>query len=128
MNIFLKLIGFHVSLGKTVLSLPRFFSFPKSTVLSKDDKKVLQKAHISNFFFLSNGHRMSCNTSVTHLDVSSLKRVEQAPVHLLPCEIEHNGVAQVSQYFTATTKHLKQGTQIPFFNPLAVLLYQKYLK
>ncbi|XP_013861403.1 ribonuclease H2 subunit C [Austrofundulus limnaeus] len=57
---------------------------------------------------------MSCNTSVTHLDASSLKRAEQVPVHLLPCEIEHNGVAQVSQYFTATTKDHKQEKTVSF--------------
>ncbi|XP_037531724.1 ribonuclease H2 subunit C [Nematolebias whitei] len=57
---------------------------------------------------------MSCNTSVTQLDVSSLGRVEQVPVHLLPCEIEYNGVAQVSQYFTATTKDRNQEKTVSF--------------
>ncbi|XP_017263501.1 ribonuclease H2 subunit C [Kryptolebias marmoratus] len=57
---------------------------------------------------------MSCNTSVTHLDVSSRGRVEQAPVHLMPCEIEYSGAAQVSQYFTATTKDRKQEKTVSF--------------
>ncbi|XP_008418666.1 ribonuclease H2 subunit C isoform X1 [Poecilia reticulata] len=54
---------------------------------------------------------MSCKASVTCLQLSSLKRAEKAPVHLMPCEIEHNGLAQVSQYFTATAKENKKGTK-----------------
>ncbi|XP_014863066.1 PREDICTED: ribonuclease H2 subunit C isoform X1 [Poecilia mexicana] len=54
---------------------------------------------------------MSCNASVTCLHLSSLKGAEKAPVHLMPCEIEHTGHAQVSQYFTATTKENKKGTK-----------------
>ncbi|XP_056238494.1 ribonuclease H2 subunit C isoform X2 [Seriola aureovittata] len=50
---------------------------------------------------------MSCNTSVTRVCVSSVGQAQRAPVHLMPCEIEHNGPAQVSQYFTATTKDQK---------------------
>lgn len=53
---------------------------------------------------------MSCNAAVTCLHLSSLRQAEKAPVHLMPCEIEHNGLAQVSQYFTATTKENKKGT------------------
>ncbi len=59
---------------------------------------------------LSSGCRMSCNTSVIHVQVSSAGQAQRAPVHLMPCEIEHNGPAQVTQYFTATTKDRKQGT------------------
>ncbi|KAG7214297.1 hypothetical protein INR49_023181 [Caranx melampygus] len=47
---------------------------------------------------------MSRNNSVTHVLVSSVDQTQGEPVHLMPCEIEHNGPAQVSQYFTATTK------------------------
>lgn len=57
---------------------------------------------------------MSCNTSVTHVHVSSVKQAQSAPVHLLPCEIEHNGPAQVSQYFTATIKDRKHGNQMVY--------------
>ncbi|KAM7000026.1 ribonuclease H2 subunit C isoform 1-T1 [Tautogolabrus adspersus] len=53
---------------------------------------------------------MSCNTSVTRVQlVSSVGQAPRVPVHLLPCEIEHEGPAQVSQYLTATTKNSKQG-------------------
>ncbi|KAF7228337.1 ribonuclease H2 subunit C [Nothobranchius furzeri] len=57
---------------------------------------------------------MSCNTSVTHLDVTSLGQVKQAQVHLMPCEIEYNGPARVSEYFTSTTKDRKQEKTVSF--------------
>ncbi|XP_072251682.1 ribonuclease H2 subunit C [Leuresthes tenuis] len=57
---------------------------------------------------------MSCNTSVTHLQASSVGQAEPVPVHLMPCEIEHNGPAQVSQYFAATTKDHKQEKTVSF--------------
>ncbi|XP_008325084.1 ribonuclease H2 subunit C [Cynoglossus semilaevis] len=50
---------------------------------------------------------MSCNSSVIRVHVPSLDQTQRAAVHLLPCEIEHNGSAQVSQYFTATLKDRK---------------------
>lgn len=42
--------------------------------------------------------------------MSSAGQTERAAVHLMPCEIEHNGPAQVSQYFTAAVKDRKHGT------------------
>ncbi|XP_028271927.1 ribonuclease H2 subunit C [Parambassis ranga] len=57
---------------------------------------------------------MSCNTSVTHLNVSSVDKAQQTPVHLMPCEIEHNGPAKVSQYFAATMKDHKHETTVSF--------------
>lgn len=62
------------------------------------------------FSFLLRCCKMSCHSSVTHLHVSPVGQAERVPVHLLPCEIEHNGPAQVSQYFTATMKDHKGGT------------------
>lgn len=67
---------------------------------------------------------MSCNTSVTHVHVSSVGQAQRVPVHLMPCEIEHNGPAQVSQYFTATTKERKHGTLIKCFIYVSVLELQ----
>lgn len=52
---------------------------------------------------------MSCNTSVTRVQVSSVGQAQRATVHLMPCEIQHDGPAQVSQYMTATTKDHKHG-------------------
>lgn len=52
---------------------------------------------------------MSCNTSVTRVQVSSVGQAQRTTVHLMPCEIEHDGPAQVSQYITATTKDHKHG-------------------
>lgn len=54
---------------------------------------------------------MSSNTNVIHVQLSSVKDAQRVPVHLMPCEIEHNGPAQVLQYFDATTKDCKQGTR-----------------
>lgn len=65
---------------------------------------------------LSLGCRMSCNSNVTRLQLSSVSQAQRAPVHLMPCEIEHNGSAQVSQYFTATIKDREHGTvRMSFF-------------
>ncbi|XP_041654209.1 ribonuclease H2 subunit C [Cheilinus undulatus] len=58
---------------------------------------------------------MSSNSSVTHVQiVSSAGQAPRVPVHLMPCEIEHDGPAQVSQYFTATTKDGKQEKSVSF--------------
>ncbi|KAI3351655.1 hypothetical protein L3Q82_020504 [Scortum barcoo] len=59
-------------------------------------------------------HRMSCNTCVTRVQVSSVDQVQKASVHLMPCEVEHDGQAQVSQYFAATTKDCKQEKTVSF--------------
>ncbi|KAM4621598.1 ribonuclease H2 subunit C [Polymixia lowei] len=58
--------------------------------------------------------RMSINSSVTHVLLSSAGQPERVPVHLMPCEIEHNGPAQVSQYLAATTKDRKHETTVSF--------------
>lgn len=63
-------------------------------------------------FFICIFYSMSNNTNVIHVQVSSVGDAQRVPVHLMPCEIEHNGPAQVSQYFHATTKDRKQGTCI----------------
>uniref|UniRef100_A0A665XFY7 Uncharacterized protein n=1 Tax=Echeneis naucrates TaxID=173247 RepID=A0A665XFY7_ECHNA len=57
---------------------------------------------------------MSSNSSVTHVCVSSVSVAQRAPLHLMPCEIEHNGPAQVSQYFTATMKECKYEKTVSF--------------
>lgn len=62
-----------------------------------------------DLFFLFSTLQMSCNTSVIRVQVSSMDQAQRAPVHLMPCEIEHNGAAEVSQYFNATIKDCKQG-------------------
>lgn len=57
---------------------------------------------------------MSCNTSVIRVQVPSVDQTQRVPVHLLPCEIEHNGPAQVSQYLAATVKDCKQEKTVSF--------------
>lgn len=54
---------------------------------------------------------MSCKNSVIHLQ---LGQAQQAPVHLMPCEVEHNGPAQVNQYFSATVKDCKHEQTVSF--------------
>ncbi|XP_069500920.1 ribonuclease H2 subunit C isoform X2 [Ambystoma mexicanum] len=44
--------------------------------------------------------------SVIKVDISSLREASLDPVHLLPCEIEHDGSANVDNYFSpAIRKH-----------------------
>lgn len=38
--------------------------------------------------------------SVTKIDLNSLREAGMDRVHMLPCEVEHNGEAKVDQYFT----------------------------
>ena len=58
---------------------------------------------------------MSGNSRVTHVQLSTAGRAERTAVHLMPCEIEHDGPAQVSQYLTATIKDRKHGGLFFFF-------------
>lgn len=53
---------------------------------------------------------MSCHTNAIHVELSSVRSAPRAPVHLMPCEVEHSGPARVSQYFHAVIKDCKQGT------------------
>lgn len=48
------------------------------------------------------------------MQLTSLSRAEQLPVHLMPCEIEHNGPAEVSQFFDATIKDRKYEKTVSF--------------
>uniref|UniRef100_A0A673WDU8 Ribonuclease H2, subunit C n=1 Tax=Salmo trutta TaxID=8032 RepID=A0A673WDU8_SALTR len=57
---------------------------------------------------------MSSNCSVTTLELDSVSQAECPPVHLLPCEIEHDGPAEVSQFFTATIKDRKHEKTVSF--------------
>ncbi|XP_028314549.1 ribonuclease H2 subunit C [Gouania willdenowi] len=57
---------------------------------------------------------MSSNATVTRLCASSVDHTQRAPVHLMPCEIQSNGSAQVSQFFTATTKDHKSEKTVSF--------------
>uniref|UniRef100_A0AAZ3RNC1 Uncharacterized protein n=2 Tax=Oncorhynchus TaxID=8016 RepID=A0AAZ3RNC1_ONCTS len=57
---------------------------------------------------------MSSNCSVTTLQLDSVSQAECPSVHLLPCEIEHDGPAEVSQFFTATIKDRKHEKTVSF--------------
>ncbi|XP_062855978.1 ribonuclease H2 subunit C [Trichomycterus rosablanca] len=57
---------------------------------------------------------MAVNNSVTTLQLTSLNNANQSSVHLLPCEIDHNGPAQVDSFFTPTVKELKNEKTVSF--------------
>ncbi|XP_038264259.1 ribonuclease H2 subunit C isoform X2 [Dermochelys coriacea] len=52
--------------------------------------------------------KMSESSSPVRLDLSSLRGAPQDVLHLLPCEVEHNGSAPVDRYFTPA---IRQGLQ-----------------
>ncbi|XP_043408422.1 ribonuclease H2 subunit C isoform X2 [Chelonia mydas] len=52
--------------------------------------------------------KMSESSSPVRLDLSSLREAPQDVLHLLPCEVEHNGSAPVDRYFTPA---IRQGSQ-----------------
>ncbi|KAG7464530.1 hypothetical protein MATL_G00166570 [Megalops atlanticus] len=58
--------------------------------------------------------RMSANGSVTSLQLGSVAGAEKPDVHLLPCEIEHDGPAEVTRYFTAALKDRKHEKSVSF--------------
>nr|XP_057920707.1 ribonuclease H2 subunit C [Doryrhamphus excisus]XP_057920708.1 ribonuclease H2 subunit C [Doryrhamphus excisus] len=57
---------------------------------------------------------MSSSGNVTRLDASSLGQAPREPLHFIPCEIEHNGPAEISRYFTAAIKDRKQEKTVSF--------------
>lgn len=59
--------------------------------------------------------RMSCNSGVIRLQRPAGGQPQRGvPVHLVPCEVEHNGPAQINQYFTATVKDSKHEQTVSF--------------
>ncbi|XP_051716164.1 ribonuclease H2 subunit C [Ctenopharyngodon idella] len=57
---------------------------------------------------------MSANSCVTSIRLDSLKQADKPQIHLLPCEIEHDGPAEVFKYFNPTVKERKQETTVSF--------------
>ncbi|KAH1167240.1 hypothetical protein KIL84_002723 [Mauremys mutica] len=53
--------------------------------------------------------KMSERSSPIRLDLSSLRGAPQDVLHLLPCEVEHNGSAPVDRYFTPAIRQGLQG-------------------
>uniref|UniRef100_A0A8C7H6S4 Ribonuclease H2, subunit C n=1 Tax=Oncorhynchus kisutch TaxID=8019 RepID=A0A8C7H6S4_ONCKI len=70
--------------------------------------------HILVLDILPLSFRMSSNCHVTTLQLDSVSQAECPSVHLLPCEIEHDGPAEVSQFFTATIKDQKHEKTVSF--------------
>ncbi|XP_048884274.1 ribonuclease H2 subunit C [Brienomyrus brachyistius] len=57
---------------------------------------------------------MSSNGSVTTVQLPSIGQAEQLQIHFLPCEIEHDGPAQVSRYFTTVVQDHKHEISVSY--------------
>ncbi|KAI4880161.1 hypothetical protein NFI96_031178 [Prochilodus magdalenae] len=57
---------------------------------------------------------MAANSCVTTVQLGSLSQADKPQIHLLPCEVEHDGPAQVSKFFTPTVKQLKCERTVSF--------------
>ncbi|KPP77079.1 Ribonuclease H2 subunit C-like [Scleropages formosus] len=57
---------------------------------------------------------MCSNASVITVQLGSLGQADKPQIHLLPCEIEHDGPAEVSRYFTPTVKDHKNEMSVSF--------------
>ncbi|XP_077387268.1 ribonuclease H2 subunit C [Festucalex cinctus] len=57
---------------------------------------------------------MSCHSCVTRVDASSVGQAPREQLHLIPCEIEHNGHAQITQYFNTAIKDRKHEKTVSF--------------
>uniref|UniRef100_A0A671NW55 Ribonuclease H2 subunit C-like n=1 Tax=Sinocyclocheilus anshuiensis TaxID=1608454 RepID=A0A671NW55_9TELE len=57
---------------------------------------------------------MSANSCVTAIRLDSLKQADKPQIHLLPCEIEHDGPAEVFKFFNPTVKEHKHETTVSF--------------
>ncbi|XP_069036403.1 ribonuclease H2 subunit C [Lepisosteus oculatus] len=53
-------------------------------------------------------------TSVIRVDLASVSRADGEPVHLLPCEVEHDGPAQVDRFFSAAVKERESDKSVSF--------------
>lgn len=53
--------------------------------------------------------QMAVNSCVTVVQLGSVNQTHQSDVHLLPCDVEHDGAAQVATFFTPTVKERKHG-------------------
>ncbi|XP_060783536.1 ribonuclease H2 subunit C isoform X2 [Neoarius graeffei] len=57
---------------------------------------------------------MAVNNGVTVLQLGSENPRHQSDLHLLPCDIEHDGPAQVAQFFTPAVKERKHEKTVSF--------------
>ncbi|XP_030620569.1 ribonuclease H2 subunit C [Chanos chanos] len=57
---------------------------------------------------------MSANSSVTVVQLDSAAQANKEQLHLLPCEIEHNGPAEVSRFYSPTVKDHKHEMTVSF--------------
>ncbi|XP_053487455.1 ribonuclease H2 subunit C isoform X2 [Ictalurus furcatus] len=57
---------------------------------------------------------MAVNSCVTVVQLGSGTQVYQSEVHLLPCDIDHDGAAQVAEFFTPTVKERKHEKTVSF--------------
>ncbi|TSQ81059.1 Ribonuclease H2 subunit C [Bagarius yarrelli] len=57
---------------------------------------------------------MAANSCVTVLQLGSVDQARDSAVHQLPCDIEHDGAAQVHRFFAATVKQRKHEKTVSF--------------
>ncbi|KAF5899921.1 ribonuclease H2 subunit C-like, partial [Clarias magur] len=57
---------------------------------------------------------MAVNSCVTVVQLGPENQEHQSKVHLLPCDIEHDGPAQVAEFFTPTVKEKKPEKTVSF--------------
>ncbi|XP_066574914.1 ribonuclease H2 subunit C isoform X2 [Amia ocellicauda] len=57
--------------------------------------------------------RMS-GSGVVRVELGGVSRADKEPIHLLPCEIEHDGQASVSRYFTPAIRESKSEMNTTF--------------
>ncbi|MCI4379891.1 hypothetical protein PGIGA_G00233720 [Pangasianodon gigas] len=58
--------------------------------------------------------KMAVNRCVTVVQLGSVNQEHKSNIHLLPCDIEHDGAAQVAEYFTPTVKDKKHEKTVSF--------------
>ncbi|XP_046705339.1 ribonuclease H2 subunit C isoform X1 [Silurus meridionalis] len=58
--------------------------------------------------------KMAVNSCVTVVQLDSVDQQHQADIHLLPCDIEHDGLAHVDKFFTPTVKERKHEKTVSF--------------
>ncbi|XP_026774010.2 ribonuclease H2 subunit C isoform X1 [Pangasianodon hypophthalmus] len=62
----------------------------------------------------TSGAAMAVNSCVTVVQLGSVNQAHKSNIHLLPCDIEHDGAAQVAEFFTPTVKDKKHEKTVSF--------------
>ncbi|XP_056384507.1 ribonuclease H2 subunit C [Hyla sarda] len=52
--------------------------------------------------------------SLARIDLGALHSAAREPLHLLPCQIQRQGAAKVSEYFSPAIRETHGGKEVPF--------------